>query len=330
MLLTPLIGEIPFANPFAILLLAFALDMALGDPQWLYRALPHPVALLGRLIAVLEARLNRSQRSARDRFWRGLVTTLVVTLLAAGLAAAIAWAVRLWAHGWLIEGLLASTLLAYRGLLDAVFKVAVGLEVNTATGRAAVAEIVGRDPASLDRHGVARAAAESLAENFSDGVVAPLFWFALLGLPGLAAYKAINTLDSMIGYRSTRYAAFGRAAALLDDAVNWLPARLAGLFFVAAAAVHPKAKAVRAWQVMRRDAPQHRSPNAGWQEAALAGALGFALAGPRHYPSGPVVDCWMGDGRARLSAQDLRDALLLYRIAGGLVALVLVVLWLVS
>ena len=165
---------------------------------------------------------------------------------------------------------------------------------------------------------VARAAAESAAENFSDGFVAPVFWFLLLGLPGLLAYKAVNTLDSMIGHRNARYEAFGKVAARLDDAVNFLPARLAGLLFVLAAWLLPAARGAAAWTTMRRDAPKHRSPNAGWQEAALAGALGLALAGPRQYGGQVVEDHWMGDGRSAVTAEDLGRVLDLYLTAGGL------------
>jgi adenosylcobinamide-phosphate synthase len=198
--------------------------------------------------------------------------------------------------------------------------VARGLGEGLDQARAAVAQVVGRDPESLDAPGVARAAVESLAENFSDGVVAPVFWFLVAGLPGLAAYKAVNTLDSMIGHRDARHRAFGKAAARLDDVVNWLPARLAGLIYVAAAALLPGARAGRAWTAMWRDAPKHRSPNAGWQEAALAGALGFALAGPRRYGDEIVEDPWMGDGRRELTAADLGRALRLYLAAGLLLA----------
>jgi adenosylcobinamide-phosphate synthase len=232
--------------------------------------------------------------------------------------------------GWILEAVLASTLIAFRGLHDHVRAVAEALDRGLADARAAVAHIVGRDPARLDAPGVARAAAESLAENFSDGVVAPLFWFALLGLPGLCAYKAINTLDSMIGQRNPRYEYFGKAAARLDDGVNWVPARLAGLILVAAARFLPEARARGAWRAIRRDADRHRSPNAGWQEAALAGALGFRLAGPRDYPDGPVEDAWMGDGHAELDAAALRASLRLYRVAGGVIAVILIIGWLVA
>lgn len=303
------------------MLLAFGFDLLLGDPPWLYRVIPHPVALIGRFIDWGEAILNRQGDSGRRRYLRGLCLTLITVTFAAIVGLVVHWACGHLPWSWAIEALIASSLLAFRGLHDHVRAVAEGLAESLTAGQLAVGKIVGRDPDSLDEAGVARAAAESLAENFSDGVVAPLFCFTLFGLPGLCAYKALNTLDSMIGYRNQRYEDFGRAAARLDDWVNWLPARLAGGLMVLAAALTPGADAKRAWQAMRRDAPKHRSPNAGWQEAALAGALDFALAGPRHYPGEVVDDPWMGDGRRDLTAHDLRDALGLYRAAGAIIAI---------
>jgi adenosylcobinamide-phosphate synthase len=271
--------------------------------------------------------MNRLDRGRAVRFFQGLILACLVTAAAAGLGWAIERALLDLPGGWSAEAVLASTLIAFRGLHDRVRGVANALARDLEAARTAVAHIVGRDPQSLDGHGVARAAAESTAENFSDGLVAPVFWFALFGLGGLAAYKAINTLDSMIGQRNPRYEAFGKAAARLDDAVNLIPARLAGLLLVAAALFLPGARADRAWRTMWRDAPRHRSPNAGWQEAALAGALGLKLAGPRHYPDGLVPDHWMGDGRAELGPEDLRAALRLYLVASALVAGLLVAAW---
>ena len=329
MLNPQLLGGGGLAELFLIMLVALLADMALGDPQWLYRALPHPVAAFGSLVGAAERRLNRAARGPKALFWRGLVATLTLTLLAAGIGWLLARLCQALPLGWLLEALIASSLIAFRGLQAGVGAVARGLTESLAAGRAAVRHIVGRDPDSLDGPGVARAAVESLAENFSDGVVAPLFWFALLGLPGLAAYKAINTLDSMIGYKTPHYAAFGKAAARLDDAVNWPAARLAGGLLVAAAALCPGADAARAWRVMRRDAPKHRSPNAGWQEAAVAGALNFALAGPRRYGNEVVEDAWMGDGQRSLGAKDLRRALLLYQLAGVILVCLLAAGWLI-
>ena len=313
------------ADPWPILLLALALDTILGDPRWLYRAVPHPVVLMGRAAAALEARWNDLALAPGARVRRGLAATLLVT----GGAGALGWLVEIGlaglAWGWPLEAVLASTLIAGRSLYDHALAVARGLERDLAAGRAAVAHIVGRDPESLDEAGVARAATESTAENLSDGVVAPVFWFALLGLGGLAAYKALNTLDSMLGYRSARYEAFGKAAARLDDAANWVPARLTAILFVLAAVTLPGADPAGAWRTARRDAPRHCSPNAGWPEAALAGALGFALAGPRRYGGAAVEDHWMGDGRDALNAADIRGALRLSLAAYGVFAALLAV-----
>jgi adenosylcobinamide-phosphate synthase len=328
-MLTALILD-PGAPAFVLLaaMLAMAADALLGDPHWLYRRLPHPVAALGRLIGFGDDRFNREDLDDAARFERGFALTaaVVAVALVAGLVVAVVTASV--PGGWIVEGLLASTLIAFRGLYDHVAAVARGLARSLEEGRAAVAHIVGRDPDALDQAGVARAAIESTAENFSDGVVAPVFWYLLLGLPGLLAYKSINTLDSMLGHRSPRYAAFGTVAARLDDVVNWLPARLSGGLYVAAAAIMPGASAGNAWRVMLRDAPLHRSPNAGWQEAAVAGALDFSLAGPRQYPDEVVDDHWMGDGRADLDAADVRAALRLYLVAAIVfVVPVAVLLW---
>ena len=310
-----------------VVLAALLIDAATGDPPWLYRRVPHPVAMLGKLVELVERFLYRAS-PCRLCVLGGVAT--VVSVVGAGIAAG--WSidrflVERWTHGWVLEAVVASTLLAFRGLHDHAGAVARGLERSLDAGRDAVSHIVGRDPAGLDEAGVARGAIESIAENFSDGVVAPLFWYALAGLPGLFAYKAVNTLDSMIGHRTQRYRHFGAAAARLDDLVNWLPARLAGLYFVAAAFLLPGASGGGAWRVMIRDAGRHRSPNAGWQESAVAGALGFALAGPRRYRHETVDDAWMGDGRDRLGADDIRRSLHLYITAGTLVALTLAVLW---
>lgn len=303
-----------------ILLVALALDAAVGDPPWLYRAVGHPVAWIGAAVEAIERRANDLALLRGNRIVRGLAATVALPVAAFVLGRGIELLLAALTGGWLLEAALASALIAGRGLFDHVAAVARGLERGLGDGRAAVARIVGRDPESLDEAGVARAAAESAAENFSDGVVAPAFWFLLLGLGGLFAYKTINTLDSMIGHRDARFEAFGKAAARLDDLVNWLPARLAGLLIVAGACFRPDADPGRAWATMRRDAPKHRSPNAGWQEAALAGALGFALAGPRRYGGTVVDDAWMGDGRRDLAPADLDRTLRLYVAANAVLA----------
>jgi adenosylcobinamide-phosphate synthase len=293
------------------LLLALLLDALVGDPPRLWRRLPHPVVLLGRLIARLErVLLTEAAAPARTRAAGGVLLLVVVaTALVAGQALHLACAQL--PAGWLLEALLMSTLLAQKSLVDHVRAVAMALAQGLAEARAAVARIVGRDPASLDAPAVARAAVESLAENLADGVVAPLLWGLLLGLPGMLAYKAVNTLDSMVGHRSPRYRDFGWASARTDDLANLVPARLTALLLTAAAATGSWGAARAAWRAVRRDARRHRSPNAGWPEAAMAGALGLRLAGPRRYGGRLVDDAWMGDGRAVAEAGDIERALAL-------------------
>lgn len=304
-----------------ILLGALLLDAALGDLPALFRRVPHPVALLGRMIDRLDSRLNRPERPAADRQTRGAFALLAVT----GVAAAVGWAVSLF--GWLPTLLLAFLLIAQRGLHDHVAAVAAGLDSGLEQGRDAVSHIAGRDPASLDAHGVARAGIESLAENFSDSVVAPAFWFLLLGLPGLCAFKAINTLDSMVGHRTQRYEAFGSWSARADDIACFLPARISALLLMAAAFCFRRTSPLGAWRAVMNDAHRHRSPNAGWPEAAMAGALGLALAGPRRYGGRTVKDAWMGQGRSRATPRDIRRALRLFIAACALHACLLAVLW---
>ncbi|MGC8523141.1 MAG: adenosylcobinamide-phosphate synthase CbiB [Acidibrevibacterium sp.] len=300
-------------------------DAVFGYPAWLYRRIGHPVTWLGALIATLERRCNRATLGPARRRALG-VMALTLVLLAATLPAI---GVEVLCHrllpgimGDLVLGVIASSLLAARSLHDHVRAVAEALaRGGLAGGRAAVGAIVGRDPAALDEAGVLRAAIESLAENFSDAVIAPAFWGALFGLPGLALYKAANTADSMIGHRTARFADFGFAAARFDDLINLPAARLAALLLALAA---PR-RLPAALRAALHDARHHRSPNAGWPEAAMAGALGLRLAGPRVYEGIAVFDAWMGDGRAEANARDLARALALYRRAVALtLALVLV------
>jgi len=328
MLMMWLTGAGNMADAWILVVLALLLDAVLGDPDGLYRRVPHPVALIGRAIAAGERWLYPPDGPRDGAFRRGLILTAGLVGLAVAVGAALAMGLQSLPGGWLIAALLASSLIAGHSLHRHGAAVADGLDLSLPEGRSAVAKIVGRDPESLDRAGVARAAIESIAENFSDGVVAPLFWLAALGLPGLFAYKVINTLDSMIGHHSLRYEHFGRAAARLDDWANWLPARLAGMLLVIAAVFVPGANGTRAWRAMRRDAPRHRSPNAGWQEAALAGALALALAGPRQYGDQVVDDAWMGDGRREADVADIHAALALYRWACGLVGAAASAAWL--
>lgn len=311
------------ANPLLLLLVGLAIDAWFGDMPAVFSRVLHPVVLAGRAIAFFDRRLNREIRSEASRCVRGIVTVVVLVGLAAAIGLSIQRVCRGSLVGAAVETLLISVLVAQRSLYEHVADVAEALDRGgLAAGRDAVRHIVGRDPMRLDAYAVARAAIESLAENFSDSVVAPVFWYLLLGLPGLLAYKMANTLDSMIGHKTPHYLSFGWAAARFDDLVNLLPARISGLLIAAAALFAKKGRPGRALAIMLRDARKHRSPNAGWPEGAMAGALGLALAGPRHYPEGAVIDPWVGEGTAQVATSDIRRALSLYKLAclmeGGL------------
>jgi len=248
---------------------------------------------------------------------RGLLVTVVLAIAAIGLGWFVADLLRGAICGWWIEVPVVAVLLAQRSLFDHVRAVGSTLAHDGLdAGRDAVAHIVGRDPRYLDRHGVARAAIESLAENFSDGVVAPVFFYLLFGLPGLFLYKTVNTLDSMIGHRDETYEAFGKFAARLDDILNLVPARISGVIIAAAAVFTPGARPARALMVMVRDAPKSPSPNAGWPEAAMSGAIGVALLGPRRYGGALATDPWIGQQfPARAKPRDIRRALFVYAVA---------------
>ena len=303
-------------HPLLLLLAALALDMVVGDLPVASRFLPHPVVLVGRAADWLDRRLNRERRGARARRVRGVLAVAVLIFAAGSVGFALSVVLRTFRFGWAVEVLLVAILLAQRSLFEHVAAVGHALGAGgIVRGREAVRHIVGRDPQSLDEHGVARAAIESLAENFSDGVVGPALFYALLGLPGIFVYKTANTLDSMIGHKTPRYLDFGWAAARLDDLLNLVPARLSGMLLAAAALAAPQAHAAPAFRIMLRDAGKHRSPNAGWPEAATAGALGLALAGPRRYHGELVNEPWLGDGRARATIGDISRALRLYTIA---------------
>jgi adenosylcobinamide-phosphate synthase len=283
------------ATHAAVLAAALICDRLFGDPDWLWSRLPHPTVLFGHLIAALDRSLNRAERGGGRRRLAGvLAITLVVGFAVAAGMALVGFVRTLPGHplvGLLSEAVLASIFLAHKNLTDHVGAVAAALRSSgVPAGREAVSRIVGRDVSALDEPGIARAAIESLAENFSDGVVAPAFWYLIAGLPGLIAYKAVNTADSMIGYRTPRHEAFGRATARLDDLLNWIPARLSATLIVAAAALAGNGR--RAWKAALDDAAKHVSPNAGWPEASAAGALRLALGGPRRYGEQEVDGAW--------------------------------------
>ena len=296
------------------LLLALVLDAAFGDPAIVYARVAHPVALIGRAIAWLDRRWNREDRGEDARRRAGVVVCLVLVLASAGAGLLIERSLGEFRFGWIAEAAIMSLFLAQNSLFSHVAEVANALASDgLAGGRVAVARIVGRDSDSLDEAGVCRAALESLAENFSDGVVAPAFWVLVFGLPGILVYKTINTADSMIGHKTPRHLAFGWAAARLDDLLNLIPARIAGLLIVASSFAVAGARASDGFRAMMRDAAKHRSPNAGWQEAPLAGSLGVALAGPRRYAGMTIEDHWMNfGGRSEAKVDDIRRALRIY------------------
>lgn len=314
--------------------IAVATEAIIGYPDAVYRLAGHPVTWIGRLIAWCDETLNSAALSFEARRWRGIAALLLVLAAAVVSGLAITWLLASLFPGivaLLSCGVLASSLLAQRSLDAHVADVATALEQDgIEAGRQAVSQIVGRETKNLDQAAVCRAAIESLAENFSDGVVAPLFWMVLAGLPGALAYKAINTADSMIGHTSERHLAFGWASARCDDLVNLPASRLSALWLVLAAALLGLSPA-GAVATVRRDAGHHRSPNAGWPEAAMAGALGIRLSGPRIYDGVPVEERWVGKGRSDLAARDIRAALTLYRTACGLqvavLALIALSLW---
>ncbi|HZK89686.1 MAG TPA: adenosylcobinamide-phosphate synthase CbiB [Stellaceae bacterium] len=296
-----------------LLYIALVVDALFGEMGPLFRAVPHPVVLAGRAIAGFERRLNRKRRGASVRGFRGVLTVLALV----GVAGALGWGLQLLCRtsplGAVAEAFAVAVLLAQRSLFDHVAEVSRALARDgLGAARVAVSRIVGRDPMTLAAPGIARAAIESLAENFSDGAVAPAFWYLLAGLPGIFAYKMANTLDSMIGHKNDRYRAFGWAAARLDDLLNLVPAPISGLLIAAAAAFGRDTRVGPALWIMLRDGRKHRSPNAGWPEAAMAGALDLALAGPRHYAEDTVDDPFLGDGTPVATAGDVNRALRLY------------------
>jgi len=309
----------------ALVVAGLAVEAAAGPIPILFRLVPHPVVLVGRLTDALARRLNRPERGETARRVRGMVTVLAVVALAGAAGAGLQLATDHLRAGPVIAVIAVWVLVAQRDLHDHVARVAGALGEGVEPARAAVSHLVGRSPEALDGHGVARAAIESLAENLNDAVVAPVFWTVVAGLPGLCVYKAVNTMDSMIGHRTPALRSFGWAAARLDDAMNLVPARLAGLMIVLAAGLARPRDGWPALRVMLRDAGKHRSPNAGWPEAAMAGALGLALGGPRRYPELVVREPWLGaEGRARAEPGDIAKALRVYRAAclvhAGLIA----------
>jgi adenosylcobinamide-phosphate synthase len=303
--------DLTFTLPLA--LLALSIEAVFGYPHVLLRSVGHPVIWMGALIDLLDRRLNKEPDDAERRRRNGMIALIILLAVVVAVTALVTHFAGDGFPGLIILSILAASLPAQRSLASHVRAVANALDVNLDAGREAVAHVVGRDVGALDQAGVARAAIESLAENFSDGIVAPIFWSALFGLPGGAAYKAVNTADSMIGHRTPRHEAFGSAAARLDDLINMPASRIAAGLIIAAAYVTRGANPKAAREAVLRDAKNHASPNAGWPEAAMAGALGLRLGGRRIYDGVMIEDAFMGDGRRDASVSDIRRALSLYR-----------------
>ena len=299
-------------NHFAMAAIALVIEYFVGYPQSLQRAIGHPVEWIGKLVSYLDEGLNDPDSEDRDQRNHGIFAVAALCVVVGVPAFAIEKLLLSFQYGWVINVLLATAFIAQKSLRDHVTAVARALPQSIVEARKEVAKIVGRDPSNLDESGIAKAALESLAENTADGIIAPIFWFAIAGLPGLVIYKAINTADSMIGHKSKKYLHFGWAAAKLDDLVNLPASRLTGLMFAAAAWIKSKVRAQAALEAMWRDASKHQSPNAGWPESAMAGALDLKFGGPRQYDGETIELAYMGDGRSHLNPNDIEKGLELY------------------
>lgn len=298
-----------------ILLAAIIIDALIGDPDWIWRKVPHPVVYFGYGINFADKYLNQDHWSASVRKRNGALAILVLLFISIIVGKTLLWLLSgLGFWGLMIEAVLVSIFIAQKSLSDHIKRVIIPLSKGDIEGgRYAVSMIVGRDPKQLDQSGICRASIESLAENFSDGVVAPIFWYAVFGLPGILAYKMLNTADSMIGHMNVKYQDFGWASAKLDDLVNWAPARLSAVLIALANFMRSKQSGIQSARIALTDAGMHRSPNAGWPEAAMAGGLNIALAGPRKYQGYFVNDSYMNpSGRLHLSYQDLSSALTIF------------------
>ncbi len=300
---------------FTVLFLALIIDAIIGDPDYLWRWTSHPVVWIGDVINQLDERFNRSTDSQKQRRQKGLLALIFLIVLGAVSGLVLQSVINIFVFPWVFEALVVAIFLSGRSLYDHVARVREKLEeANLAAARKAVAHIVGRNPQTLDRSGVARAAIESLAENFSDGIIAPVLWYLIAGLPGLIIYKMVNTADSMIGHKTPRHHDFGRATARFDDAVNLPASRTTALLCIIAIAIHHGPGAAKnAWRSIYRDAASHRSPNAGWPEAAMAGGLDIALSGPRTYEGEISEEVWINEsGRKQIDYGDIKAALRLY------------------
>ncbi len=306
-------------DPLFILLFALVLDWYFGEPDALWSRLPHPIVLFGKAVSFADRRLNKFSHSDQEQYKNG---ALAISLLLFGALMSSFLIEKIVSHlglfGFFIELFVVFVLLAQKSLVDHVEAVATGLkDGGLEGGRKAVGMIVGRGPGSLDKSGVSRAAIESLAENYSDGVLAPAFWYAVFGLPGLIIYKMINTADSMIGYRNEKYLWFGRIAAQIDDLANWLPARLSAILIaIGSGLLGGVSRFKYSLIVALQDSGLHRSPNAGWPEAAMAGGADIALGGPRTYPGEVVQQAYLNSsGKRDLDAEEITRTIKIFALA---------------
>ena len=308
-------GALAF-DSLVLLLIALVLETYIGKVQFLLKTGRHPAQVFHRLVTALDRKLNRERRSQVDRALRGFLVVVFVVAACAAAGWATAWLTRNHAFGWIVELVFLVMLVAQRSVYGHARAVADALLTHgQEPARRALSQMAGPNGTQLDEHGVARATIERVAENICAGVVAPVFWYVLLGFPGILVYKAVNSMDAIIGHRTPRYRAFGMTAARLDDALTVIPALLAGLFIVLAAVIVPTARPGLAWTVMLSDAGKHTSFNAGWPAGAMAGALDLALAGPRRYAERTVTAPWIGGGSARATDRDIGRALYVYVIA---------------
>ncbi|MBK20226.1 MAG: cobalamin biosynthesis protein CobD [Rhodospirillaceae bacterium] len=309
-----------------VIVLAMIIDETIGDPDTVYRRVPHPVVLMGRMIGLLDGWWNRATSSPPTKIIAGAAAVFIVVGISGTIGIAIHKILSSFAFGWVAEAVIMSIFIARHSLAQHVTNVREALSTpDLQVAQEAVAKIVGRDTAEMTEEDISASAIESLSENFSDGVVAPVFWAVLLGLPGIIAYKALNTADSMIGYRSEKYLHFGSVAAKADDIANFIPARISGFLICFAALFVKHGKAKEGWRVLRADASRHRSVNAGFPEAAMAGVLNIRISGPRSYEGVLTDEPWIGDG-SRPTQGDLQRGLDMFGMAASILCASIVAL----
>ena len=302
-------------EPLILLLTALFFEAVLGKMGLLYKFFRHPTVFMENATRFFESRLNREKRSQMDRAIRGLLATLMIITIAGVIGQAVSWVGSAIIWGWLLELILVTSLISCRGLYDQVDAVKNALNDTVDAGRLSLSRMVSRDPWGLDKHGVARLTIEATARGLNTGLVGPTLWYLLFGLPGLLIYRTLSVMDDLIGYKSTRYRAYGLSAARLDDIANLVPARLSALFIIVAAIFVPTANPLLALKTMWRDGSKSTSLNAGWPIAAMAGAFALSLEGPEKMDDKIVKKPWIGEGRAQATTTDITKVLYLFAVA---------------